>query len=199
MLEVVDTAISRLPSSIYINKNMTTRTLTCPIPENLNPLSPNGYTFLLHRLPGLSYFCQEITLPSITLPEITQFTPLTKIPIAGDQIDYDTLRVQFLVDEKMENYKAIHNWIVGLGFPENYSQYTNVIDTAAIPGGSEVAASSSDATLIIMGNSNTPIQTIQFADCIPESLESITFTSTNQDVQYLVGSASFRYSYYKFL
>lgn len=178
---------------------MTTRTLTCPIPENLNPLSPNGYTFLLHRLPGLSYFCQEITLPSITLPEITQFTPLTRIPIAGDQIDYDTLRVQFLVDEKMENYKAIHNWIVGLGFPENYSQYTSVIDTAAIPGGSEVAASSSDATLIIMGNSNTPIQTIQFADCIPESLESITFTSTNQDVQYLVGSASFRYSYYKFL
>ena len=178
---------------------MTTRTLTCPIPENLNPLSPNGYTFLLHRLPGLSYFCQEITLPSITLPEITQFTPLTRIPIAGDQIDYDTLRVQFLVDEKMENYKAIHNWIVGLGFPENYSQYTNVIDTAVIPGGSEVAASSSDATLIIMGNSNTPIQTIQFADCIPESLESITFTSTNQDVQYLVGSASFRYSYYKFL
>ena len=178
---------------------MTTRTLTCPIPENLNPLSPNGYTFLLHRLPGLSYFCQEITLPSITLPEITQFTPLTRIPIAGDQIDYDTLRVQFLVDEKMENYKAIHNWIVGLGFPENYSQYTNVIDTAVIPGGSEVAASSSDATLIIMGNNNTPIQTRQFSDCIPESLESITFTSTNQDVQYLVGSASFRYSYYKFL
>lgn len=178
---------------------MTTRTLTCPIPENLNPLSPNGYTFLLHRLPGLSYFCQEITLPSITLPEITQFTPLTRIPIAGDQIDYDTLRVQFLVDEKMENYKALHNWIVGLGFPENYEQYTNIIDNAAVPGANELAASYSDATLIIMGNNNTPIQTIQFADCIPESLESITFTSTNQDVQYLVGSASFRYSYYKFL
>lgn len=178
---------------------MTTRTLTCPIPENLNPLSPNGYTFLLHKLPGLSYFCQEITLPSITLPEITQFTPLTRIPIAGDQIDYDTLRVQFLVDEKMENYKAIHNWIVGLGFPENYGQYTNVIGGSAIPGASEVAASYSDATLIIMGNNNTPIQTVEFSDCIPESLESITFTSTNQDVQYLVGSVSFRYSYYKFL
>ncbi len=178
---------------------MTTKTLTCPLPENINPLSPNGYMFTLQRLPELSFFCQEVSLPSITLPEATQMTPFTKIPLSGDQIDFDTLRVQFLIDEKMENYKAIHNWIIGLGFPENYSQYTQSVGDSPIPGVNEVARSSSDATLIILGNNNTPIQVIQFADCVPESLESITFTSTNQDVQYLIGSASFRYTYYKFV
>lgn len=178
---------------------MTTRTLTCPLPANLNPLSPNGYMFTLARLPELSYFCQEVSLPAITLPEATQLNPFSKIPLSGDQIEFDTLRVQFLIDEKMENYKAIHNWLIGLGFPENNSQYTQYIENTPIPGVSEVAKSSSDATLVILGNTNLPIQVIQFADCVPESLESITFTSTNQDVQYLIGSASFRYSYYKFV
>lgn len=178
---------------------MTNRTLSCPIPTNLNPLSPNGYMFSLQRLSSLSYFCQEVSLPAVTLPEATQLNPFSKIPLSGDQIEFDTLRVQFLIDEKLENYKAIHNWIIGLGFPEDYSQYTGAIAAASIPGMSEVAMSSSDATLIILGNNNQPIQTIQFADCVPESLESITFTSTNQDVQYLIGSASFRYTYYKFV
>lgn len=178
---------------------MTTKTLTCPLPENINPLSPNGYMFTLQRLPELSYFCQEVSLPAITLPEATQLSPFTKIPISGDQIDFDTLRVQFLVDDKMANYRAIHDWIVGLGFPENNSQYTQVIEGSTMPGLSEVAKSVSDATLIILGNNNKPIQAIQFADCVPESLESITFTSNTQDVQYLIGSASFRYSYYKFV
>ena len=178
---------------------MTTKTLTCPLPENINPLSPNGYMFTLQRLPELSYFCQEVSLPAITLPEATQLSPFTKIPISGDQIDFDTLRVQFLVDDKMANYRAIHDWIVGLGFPENNSQYTQTIEGSTMPGLSEVAKSVSDATLIILGNNNKPIQAIQFADCVPESLESITFTSNTQDVQYLVGSASFRYSYYKFV
>lgn len=177
---------------------MTTRTLTCPLPENINPLSPNGYMFTLQRLPELSYFCQEVSLPAITLPEATQLNPFSKIPLSGDQIEFDTLRIQFLIDDKMKNYRAIHDWIVGLGFPENNSQYTQTIEVSNMPGLSEVAKSTSDATLIILGNNNMPIQAIQFADCVPESLESITFVSNNQDVQYLIGSASFRYTYYKF-
>ena len=178
---------------------MTTRILTCPVPENINPLSPNGYMFSLEKLPSLSFFCQEVTLPSLTLPEATQLNPFTKISLAGDQLEFDSLRVQFLVDEKMENYKAIHYWLISLGFPENHEQYKNYMETVSIPGLSEVARSSSDATLTILGNTNNPVQTIQFNDCIPESLESLTFISTNQDVQYLIGSVTFKYTNYKFL
>ena len=139
---------------LFIHKGvlMTTRTLTCPLPSSINPLSPNGYMFTLQRLPELSYFCQEVSLPAITLPEATQLNPFSKIPLSGDQIDFDTLRVQFLIDEKMENYKAIHDWIVGLGFPENNSQYTQYIEGASMPGISEVAKSSSDATLETVAN-----------------------------------------------
>ena len=173
--------------------------MTIQIPENINPLSPNGFLFTLQRLSKLSYFCQEVSLPAITLPEATQLTPFSKVPLSGDQIDFGPLTIQFMIDAKMENYKAIHNWIIGLGFPEDYSQYTTVVGSAIPASLSEVAQSSSDATLIILGNDNNPIQTIQFADCVPQSLESITFTSTSQDVTYLIGSVQFMYSYYRFV
>jgi hypothetical protein len=28
-----------------------------------------------------------------------------------------------MVDEDMENYMAVHNWLTGLGFPETTEQY----------------------------------------------------------------------------
>ena len=178
---------------------MTNTVLTCGIPLNTSPLSPNGYMFTIARLPSLSYFCQEVSLPEITLPEALQLSPYVSIPIAGDQIQFGKLRVQFLVDEKMANYKAIYDWIVGLGFPETNAQYTKEINSNKTSSLSEVAKSTSDASLVILGNKNTPIQEIQFVDCIPESLSSITFTSTSQDVQYLIGNCTFSYSHYKFL
>ena len=176
-----------------------TTLLSTQIPDNVNPLSPNGYMFALDRIPSLSYFCQEVALPSISLPDTIQNTPFSKVSLPGDQIDYGLLTIQFLVDDKMANYKAIHNWLVGLGFPENYKQYSDITNANLIPGKSEVARASSDATLMILGNDNNPIQTIQFTDCIPQNLESLTFTSTNQDVQYLIGSVTLSYSYYKFI
>ena len=178
---------------------LSSNTISCPLPANLTPLSPNGFNLTINKLPSISFFCQQVNLPSLTLGVPEQNTPLSTIPIPGEMLTYDQLQIQFLIDSEMRNYKAIHDWIVGLGFPENNSQYTQYIEGASIPGISEVAKSSSDATLVILGNNNMPIQAIQFADCVPESLESITFTSTNQDVQYLIGSASFRYTYYKFV
>ena len=48
---------------------------------------------------------------------------LKDIPVPGDKVLYDDLNVRFLVDEKMENYLAIHKWITGLGYPESIGQY----------------------------------------------------------------------------
>lgn len=177
---------------------MNERILSCPIPQNINPLSPNGYLFSIQKLPSLSYFAQSVALPVITLSEANITTPFVNVPVPGDRPDFSAIALQFLVDEKMENFKAIHNWIVGLGFPDNNGQYTEFINSDSV-NSSEYSRNTSDATLIVLGNNNNPIQTIQFYDCWPDTLGSLTFTSNNQDVQYLVGDVSFRYSHYKFL
>ena len=174
-----------------------TRLLTCPVPSNITPLSPNGFMFSVQRIPELTFFCQEVTLPSLTLPQVDIATPYVRYPMPGDTVDFAELNVQFLVDASMSNYRALFKWLTGLGFPENNTQYSQEVNKPFRL--SESAAALSDATLTILGNTNAPIQTVEFKDCVITSLNSLTFTSTATDVTYLVGNASFRYAYYKFV
>jgi hypothetical protein len=119
-------------------------------------------------------------------------------PIPGETLTYDNLTVQFLVDSNMENYTAIYNWIVALGFPNNYEQYVNFIDEDDRGITSELSKNYSDATLQILSGNNQVVKTVQFIDLFPTAIDSLMFQATNQDVNYLVGNATFRYGYYKF-
>ncbi len=174
-------------------------TISCPIPDNISPLSPNGFMFSVKKLPQINFFCQQVNLPGITLGAPEFGNPFNVAPIPGETLTYDSLDVQFLVDENMQNYRAIYNWVVALGFPETYTQYLNFVNSNELNQTSELAKNYSDATLTILGSNNKPVQNIQFHDTFPVSISSLTFQSTNQDVQYLVGTATFRYGYYKFV
>lgn len=174
-------------------------TLSCPIPDNITPLSPNGFMFNITKLPELKFFCQQVNFPGITLGSPEFGNPFNVAPIPGDTLTYDTLQVQFLVDENMANYKAIYNWIVALGFPEDYTQYLTLLNSAEVSQVGELAKNYSDATLSVLNSSNNVAQSITFSDLFPISIDSLTLQSTNQDVQYLVGNATFRYGLYKFV
>jgi hypothetical protein len=173
-------------------------TLSCPIPTNINPMSPNGFMFTIQKLPVLNYFCQQVNLPGVLLGSPEFGNPLQNQPIPGESITYDQLQVQFLVDADMRNYESIYNWIIALGFPNDYSQYTNFINEDDRSVISELSKNYSDATLQILGANNTTVKSVQFIDMFPTALDSMVFQSTNTDVQYLVGNATFRYGYYKF-
>jgi hypothetical protein len=174
-------------------------TISCPIPSNISPLSPNGFQFNITKLPNLSFFCQNVNLPGIELGDPMQANPFASVPIPGDHITWDTLNVQYLIDSEMANYTAIYNWIIALGFPVNNEQYSNFINSGQQQLYSELAKSYSDATLQILYGNNQVAKQIQFIDLFPVSIDSLTFASTNSDVQYLVGNATFRFNYYKFL
>jgi hypothetical protein len=173
-------------------------TISCPIPSNINPLSPNGFLFNIQKLPELSFFCQQVNLPGITLGSPEFGNPFQTQPIPGETLTYDQLTVQFLVDESMTNYQAIYNWIVALGFPNDYEQYTTFVNDDDRGAISELARNYSDATLQILGGNNQTVKTVQFIDLFPIAIDSLLFQGTNTDVNYLVGSATFRYGYYKF-
>ena len=145
----------------------------------------------------MTYFCQQVEIPSVSLGATEIGTRFVNYPIAGDKMEFGDLTVEFLVDANMDNYKAIFDWLDGLGKPENYQQYIDQV--ASTISKSEVAASMSDATLTILGANGTPIRSIRFADCFPTTLNSLTFLSTSQDVQYLIGNATFKYSYFNFI
>lgn len=169
------------------------QTLTCPIPSNINPLQSNGFMFGIQKLPEINYFCQEVTLPSLDLPTTVMDTPLSRLPIPGDKLNFGDLSLTFLLDEDMVNYVALHNWLIGLGFPESRTQFVEFIN-----GKSPAIASCSDAVLQILSSTNNVSRTIRFVDVIPTSLSQITLQSTTTDTTYIAATATFQYAYYKF-
>ena len=168
-------------------------------PTNTNLLQPTKFLLTFNRIGDTQYFCQQVNLPGIQLGDPAFANPFASVPIPGDHLTYDTLNVQFLVDESMNNYLAIYNWIVALGFPQGYDQYVALINSDQRNLLNDLARNYSDATLEILDNNNKPIRNVHFVDVFPVSIESLTFHSTDQDVNYLVGNATFRFSYYEFV
>ena len=175
-------------------------TLSCPIPNDINPLQSNGFRFSIAKLPDLTYFCQKANVPRLDLPPANMPTPLSNVPVPGDKLMFGDLIVTFMIDAEMKNYLGIHNWLIGLGFPESHEQYSAYIrkNTDEL-NRHELQAGYSDATLTILSNTNRAIKTIHYVDVFPTSLESLEFESTVSNTVYLMGIASFKYTYYEFV
>ncbi len=171
--------------------------LTCPIPANMNPLRNNGFKFNVHRLPEVTFFCQAVNLPSLDLPPANYPTPLVNIPVPGDKLTFGQLGITFLIDEEMNNYLAIHDWMFGLGFPIKHQQYADFLHSRR-SGASELINGYSDGTLEILDADNKPVRTVQYINCFPTSLTQIQFETTVTDPAIVAGQATFGYSYYQF-
>ena len=177
--------------------------LTCPYPANINPLQVNGFMFNITKLPELSFFCQEVSIPQIFLGDADMSTPFTNIPMPGDKLVFGDLEVTFVMDSEMKNYRAINAWMNALGFPENREQFSGFVDQNAdqmgISSGSTNMATMSDATLMILGNTNNAVATMRFIDLFPTTLSGINMQSTVDGTVYLSGQATFKYSHYVFV
>jgi hypothetical protein len=171
--------------------------LTCPSPSNINPLNPNGFLFSVSKLPELTFFVQDVELPSLSIGTVIQSSSVQDIKIPGETADFGSLSVEFLVDEQFANYKAIYSWMVGLTYPETHDMYKAFLASAKNANSySELAKGYSDASLTILDSSNNPVQRITFIDAFPTSLSTLPFTSQSSDVQFLRATATFDYTYY---
>ena len=171
-------------------------------PSNLNYLSPLGFRFQIKRLPNVNYFCQSVTLPTITMnPAEQQSTPFGIIPRPGDRLTYDPFVLRFRVDEDLVNYLEIENWLVGMGHPETLQQSKDFADSNPSAfvtgrGGNQSASSAnfvSDATLTVLTSHKNPHVNIFFQDAFPITLTELTFDTTQADLEYLEATVTFRY------
>ena len=101
-------------------------TATSPLarqPDKLDYASPTQFTFGIHQLPKVEFFVRAVTLPGIQLNTVTLATPFKDIPLMGEKLEYGNLTIEFIVDEYLENYISLHNWLVGAGFPTKREQF----------------------------------------------------------------------------
>ena len=92
------------------------------LPSNINYLSPVGFRFTLANFPDVNYFCQAANIPGLSIGGIDVGTPLRNIQIAGDEVSFEELTIQFVVDENMKNWISIYDWIISIGTPTQESK-----------------------------------------------------------------------------
>ena len=123
---------------------------------------------------------------------------LRPIPVPGEIIQFSDLNLRFLVDENLENYMEIQNWIRGLGFPENLKQYAELEAEAEIFGRyvRDKENVYSDGTLQILSSNLVPRFQVIFRDLFPYSLSTLSFDATDTDIEYFTSEVSFKYTMY---
>jgi hypothetical protein len=166
--------------------------------ENRNFLSPTGFKFTLTRTPKVAFFCNQANIPDLNLGVAIQPSYTKMLPTPGDIIEFGDLNLRFLVDEDLENYMEIQNWMRGLGFPEKLSQFAELEKNGSIRGNylKDRQNIYSDGTLQVLTSSQLPNFQISFKDLFPYTLSTMTFDATDTDVQYFTADVSFKYTIY---
>ena len=182
-------------------------------PSIMDYASPVQFRFKCSKLPKVEFFCQTANIPGIGLGVADIETSLKSIPFPGDKVNYQDLAISFLVDENLENYKEIHDWIIGLGFPQNHTQFSDLRATSSdrFPGTSSSNAITgqatadplpesgmySDATLTVLNSKNIAVTEIRFHNIFPTSLGALSYDVQASDVNYLSTAVDFSYMYYE--
>ncbi len=161
---------------------------------NRNFLAPVGFKFSLSKFPKVDFFCNSARIPEITLGTAIQPSYLKEIDIPGEKLIYGDLSIRFLVDEQLENYVAVHNWLTGLGFPETPQQFID--KTTDRDGLRDFQEQFCDGSLHILNSNYNDVAIVKFKDIFPTSITSLDFDATETDINYFTAEATFKYVIY---
>ena len=190
-------------------------TSTSPIsrqPDKLDYLSPTQFKFNIHQLPKVEFFTTAANVPAISLGDAVMSTPYKEIPMMGDTLSYENLSITFIVDEYLENYISLHEWMTAIGFPKSrtqFSEFRSATASTPIPThgvsddiGDEqlptpVRGMFGDAILTLLTNKNNPVVEVRFQDIYPVALGALDMTQVATDVEYISVTADFTYKIYE--
>ena len=161
-------------------------------PQNRNFLSPLDFQFSIKKAPNVNFFIQRVNIPSITLPSPTAPNPFVKIPYPGEHLTFGNLNISFKVDEDLQNYLELYNWINALGKPQDYKQYLTISEQPSYSGNGIY----SDISVIALDSRKIPNYEVVYIDAFPTSLSEIVFNTTDSTVNYITAKSSFKYTYF---
>ena len=174
------------------------------LPKTNDYLRPNAFRFSIKDLPGVSFNCQSANIPDLQLGFAVQPTPFVDIPVIGDKLDFGEFSIRFLISEDMSNYLEMYRWLIALGFPDNYNQFSTFTKNrpSSFPfvtktSGKEEVLAYSDGTLTILDSTNNPKVNIIFKNLFPISLAALDFDIASSTVEYFTAIASFKYTIFE--
>ena len=164
-------------------------------PQTLNLASELNFQFILQRAPSVSYFCQEFTIPDVGLPSARVPTPSRLIPFVGDHMVFENLSLTFKIDEDLQNYLEIFNWMHAIGNPNNTgTQYTQLEKNKDYSG----YGIYSDIQVFTLDTQKQTKYVVTFKHCSPISLTGPKYTTKNPSVNYMPSTVNFTYTDFTF-
>lgn len=167
--------------------------LQASLPDNKNFLSPLGFKFSVQKLPHVNYFCTSASIPDMTLGQVDTITnTFIKLPTPGDKLTFGALNIRFRVDEDLKNFREIYDWMIGLGYPDNFDQRAAISRNA-----NSIGEVFSDGSLIITTASYKPNIEVKFVDLYPVGLGTVDFDLSQQEVEYVTADVQFIFRKYE--
>ena len=179
-------------------------------PTEFNYSQSNQFKVHLSLFPKTEWFVVRANIPSVTLGQGVQATRLIDLPVVGDKLTYDQFYMTFIVDEKLQNYMELHDWLLNIGFPERYTQFQGEVRTDGTTRASGPVADQriagfgkdsdrdlySDIILYILSSKNNPVARITMFESFPVNLTNIEYSQQETDTSYAECTATFTYSFF---
>ena len=152
--------------------------------NNLNPLQASGFQFVTdsRRMANFSFFAQSVSHPGISANAAeVPYSQISSVPQIADKLTYDQLTATILIDEDMETYKEIVDWMKW-----------NVENND--PGVTDEKSHFADLTLNIYDSKNNKVLNIIYRDAHPINVGEITMFSNTDAIVLLNVAVVFRFT-----
>lgn len=158
--------------------------------NNINYLQPSGFKVIIdHKKYGnIQFFAQSVDHPSVSINAVDVPFKRANIHMAGDKLTFGPLTINAIIDEDINTYTEMFDWLKRLVEQNNKTQYNLTSDEYT---------TSVDITVNILSSHNNKVKSIRYHDCVPIDIGSINFQSTTGDVQYLTFPVTFSFSYFE--
>ena len=129
-------------------------------------------------------YVNSISVPSITLGTINQGTRMRNLERPGDSLVFSDFALDFFIDENMDNYSLIYNWINDIrNF--NKDNFNNELVT--------------DISIVLLTNKNNTNKGFKIGDAFPYNLSGFPMNITENPTRGVIVSLDFKFNYFEFL
>ena len=167
---------------------------------NENFLSPSGFKLVVPGFSSIGFQCTTANVPGISMGGPTQATPYNDFQLTGDKLNYEDFNITFLINEDCQNYALIHNWLIGITYPQKSTQWREFVDQMKDKDfQNDNNLEQLDIFLYVLNSNYNIAYKVQFFDAFPVSISSMEYSTELSDIVYLKAGVTFKYTYFKLL
>lgn len=141
--------------------------------KNYNEALVTNWQLVFESFPGIDYFAQSVTIPSITVDGIRVPHKNQRMFVPDNLIEYGQLTVTFIIDEDFENYDILL---------EEFRKQ----EKATQGNGNNIRELLHDVSVIRYSSNKVPIAVFKFRDASLTNLGSINYTSTVSEAEVIL-------------